>query len=60
MKNTPARICGNKHRYPSRGAALHEMWRLIRRGTHPSGINVYKCPVCGGWHVGHKARKRKP
>jgi len=46
------KACGNKVRYPNRKKA-----REARRRT-PSGghLNIYHCPWCGWYHLGHLPR----
>lgn len=42
--------CTRKHRYPNRRAAQTATIRLMDR----TGLmNVYECPYCAGWHIGH-------
>lgn len=38
--------CGGKNRHKSKGAAMTE-------AKHLGDVDAYKCPHCGGWHVGH-------
>ena len=54
------RFCKRKLRHPTRGAAEAAMRSLIRRGMHcpeVGTLNVYKCPRCLAWHVGHRYEK---
>lgn len=61
MTRTKARMCDGKKRHQSKRAAIEAMRALIRTvGANPSQLNVYRCPHCdGGWHVGHRERRRK-
>jgi len=45
------RSCRRKAWFPTRGSARH-----ARRNSSP-GLDVYKCKVCDGWHLGNKRRK---
>lgn len=54
-----ARECGSKQRHPDRGAALRHFQSLVRYGTAPGRMSVYRCPHCGAWHVGHRKRRRR-
>lgn len=42
------RMCGRKTRYPNEMLAL--TGGLSKYGIIP---NVYRCPVCHGWHITH-------
>lgn len=44
-----SRICGSKRRYDSRTQAV-----MAARTAEVQGVEPYECPVCGGWHVGHR------
>lgn len=53
------RACGRKKRHESQETATKEMNRLIRvRRVGDSPLSVYRCPWCGGWHVGHRPMQR--
>lgn len=41
-----AAACSGKERYPNGTMA----WRVMRRWA--KGGQPYRCPVCGGWHIG--------
>ena len=43
-------ICG-KRSYHDKGDA-----KTVRRTMGDKGIGVYRCPISGGWHLGHKPR----
>lgn len=54
------RGCFGKQQHPSRKAAAGAMWALIRdQGEKRHDFNVYKCPLCSNWHVGHRAAGRR-
>lgn len=55
---TKGRMCAGKRRHPTRGKALAHMRQLVRRGAASERLNVYECPHCGGWHVGHLGKER--
>lgn len=59
MTRTKARVCGDKQRHDDKTSAEQHRHHLIRNGASPRRINVYRCPVCGGWHVGHWPRRRR-
>jgi hypothetical protein len=44
----------HKHRYHPKRAA-----KLAARQLGP-GYRVYRCPFCGGWHVGHRPDYPRP
>jgi hypothetical protein len=51
------RLCRHKFRHPTRGAAEAAMRSLVRRERHcpeAGTLNVYRCPRCLAWHVGHR------
>lgn len=51
------RGCGQKIRFPTADAARHRMNLVIRLGHDRGGVlAVYRCPRCGLFHFGHKAR----
>lgn len=48
------RQCGKKMRYPSEESAnVVALRRGIESGVH---LRVYRCPLCGGWHITHTER----
>ena len=54
--------CKGKLRHSSRGSAESAMRSLIRRGLHrpeEGDLNVYQCPRCLTWHVGHTRKRRE-
>lgn len=56
------RKCTNKVRYATEQAARSASAGLARHeqalGLNSRWINAYRCPHCGGWHVGHSGAKR--
>ena len=51
-----AQFCKRKLRHRTRGAAEAAMRSLVRRDLDRpeiGALNVYKCPRCLSWHVGH-------
>jgi hypothetical protein len=53
-------MCKHKRRHGSQGAAEAAMRSLIQRGLHApeaGELNVYPCPRCLGWHVGHRRQE---
>jgi hypothetical protein len=54
------RTCKGKQRHVSKGEAEAAMRSLIHRALHypdAGPLNVYHCPRCFGWHVGHSHEK---
>lgn len=58
MTQSKARVCGDKHRHETKESALEQYWSLVRSGTHPAAMRVYRCKFCQCWHVGHRMRRR--
>lgn len=56
---TKARECGSKQQHKTRQAARDHLWALIRSGTRPGAMSVYRCHHCKTWHVGHRKRARR-
>lgn len=52
------RGCAGKRQHATRDEAFAQLASLRRRDT-AIGVHVYRCPHCGGWHVGHRLRQRK-
>jgi len=48
-----ARVCDGKTKHKTAGAAWQE-----KRHTHcdQSMLDVYRCPFCHFWHIGHTNR----
>jgi hypothetical protein len=46
--STP-KSCGNKIRYNNRKKAREAR----RRTPSPNSLNIYCCPACGWYHIGH-------
>jgi uncharacterized protein with PIN domain len=51
------RQCKGKIKNATRAQAEAQVERLIR--LHHSYTHVYKCEICGAWHVGHTAAERQ-
>jgi len=53
---------GHKVRYATEQAARSASAGLAQHeqalGLNSRWINAYRCPHCGGWHVGHSGAKR--
>lgn len=49
-------MCRSKPRYPTENAAISV---VIRRQQRGSGGRVYRCPVCGGFHVADSAFRER-
>lgn len=62
MNTTPKlrkeKQCDRKKSYPRRREAVRAMDRL--HGYNNPAFNVYHCPHCFTWHVGHKIREELP
>lgn len=57
-RGTKAQACTGKIRYETASAAEVARWALHRsRKANGFFMRVYRCPFCGGWHVGHTRRK---
>jgi hypothetical protein len=57
---TKARTCGRKIRHAYKLDAEEHLNSLIREGdARPGSMNVYRCPYCNGWHVGHRKHVRR-
>lgn len=41
------KTCGRKRRFKSKEAAC-----IAVRRQKNCALNVYKCPLCGAWHIG--------
>lgn len=63
-------LCGEKSRFTSEKAAKNtrrKMFRGMREGKRTNigavtdiwTLKVFKCPKCGGWHLGRKSALRK-
>ncbi len=48
------RSCAIKHRYGKYAQAKRALKNTRRHATDGKTLQVYECPYCGGWHVGHK------
>jgi hypothetical protein len=49
------RSCLRKHRYDTHPAAQHDLYEVARTtGADSTGMHVYPCKWCGGYHVGHR------
>ena len=49
-------VCDRKIAHPNKVAARHEAWRM---GQAVGGrFDVYHCPFCRRWHVGHRTLKQ--
>lgn len=45
--------CGKKRHKNQAGAIIH----MKKLGN--AQMNAYRCPHCGGWHIGHSNREDK-
>lgn len=59
-----AKACRGKKAHESRALAERHRLRLIRRGAHPSRLDVYECRYCSApaarrWHVGHNQKGKR-
>lgn len=48
------RECEGKARHTERGHAMIALRRLHQMHGHQGQLHVYRCPHCGGFHVGHR------
>ncbi|HXG86734.1 MAG TPA: hypothetical protein VNJ02_00245 [Vicinamibacterales bacterium] len=52
------RGCVGKFRHPAKRHAQAHVNRLRdETRAYDSRLHVYKCPACGGWHVGHSGMR---
>ena len=53
--------CGRKVRHADEAAARRAIWKLAQAyGGGLGFMQVYRCPHCSGWHIGHaNARSKK-
>ena len=56
---TQARSCTGKKRHLTVRTAEGHRDRLIRRGAHPTAIEVYRCGHGPHYHVGHVPNRRR-
>ena len=47
------KVCEGKIRHASADAASIERRKLLKRTLDTSRIDVYPCPFCNGYHIGH-------
>lgn len=59
MIRTRARACDGKIRHEYKAQALGQWAGLAHAGARYNQLQVYKCPYCAGWHVGHRSGKRR-
>ena len=52
------KACEGKIRYSSVADAQPHIEELYRRRKAHGTIHAYKCPFCGGFHVGHPPKQR--
>jgi hypothetical protein len=56
---TKGRRCGDKFRHETKLGAARHVRRLVGRGSAPGSMVVYRCSLCGFWHVGHREHRRR-
>lgn len=49
--------CGRKRGYQNAANAERDMQRLMSRKGE-TGLEVYHCRLCKGWHVGHAPQEQ--
>lgn len=54
----PARQCHGKHTYPSKAIAKRSLKRWKPTGARRNNLQVYRCPHCDSFHIGHKPGTR--
>lgn len=57
MRQTKEIICTGKKGYKTRAEAKDPLWALRRRFPKMSFV-MYRCKICGLWHVGHDRKYR--
>lgn len=50
------KMCGEKVRHVSESSANEQIENMKSNKRNTTGINVYECPFCGYFHVGHKPK----
>lgn len=48
----PIATCVGKHRFETPGLAREIVNRKSPKGGRKYRAEVYRCPHCGGWHIG--------
>lgn len=51
------RSCTGKVRYESAQAARYALYCATKRYGYTGHMHVYHCGFCGGWHLGHVAKR---
>jgi hypothetical protein len=46
--------CRRKIRHKTKEQAERTIWQLARREGKATTLNAYYCPMCRGYHVGHR------
>lgn len=55
MTDDAGRYCGQKVRHMTRRRAKDVLKMSVRTFGHKaSDWDVYRCPSCGQWHIGHR------
>lgn len=57
MSRTLTGLCLKKRRFVTQEEAQATATHVYK--TAGLKLNVYKCPVCGGWHLTHYGRRDK-
>jgi hypothetical protein len=55
------KMCKGKKKYAtetSAGIDMLKLWALDPKEV--DNLNVYRCPNCHKWHVGHKPKEMRP
>jgi predicted restriction endonuclease len=48
-----------KQRHETHKEAEQQLWSLVRdTGARRHALTVYRCKFCGGYHVGHRRKRR--
>jgi hypothetical protein len=51
------RVCTRKRRHATDNNARVELFMIRKNHGYTGHLNVYRCPFCNGFHVGHTPRK---
>ena len=51
-------MCGTKVKYDTPASAYVRKSVIEKRDLYT--VNIYKCPFCGSYHIGHKTNKPTP
>ncbi len=53
------KVCGTKVKYPTVESAKRVVFFLAKKDSSNNYLNVYKCPFCKAYHIGHSGIRRR-